>query len=47
MEQTPAANERFYESGGVRPQKHLCKFESVSPARAAVNPRLREAATTL
>ena len=40
-------NWRFYASGGVCPQKHLCEFGSVSPARTFVNPRLREAATTI
>ena len=43
----PADNERFHASGGVCPQKHLWEFGSVSPARTFVNPRLREAATTL
>jgi len=43
----PADNERFHASGGVCPQKHLCKFGSASPARTFVPPRLREAATTL
>ena len=42
-----AYNERFHESGGVCPQKPLCNFASVSPARPSVNPRPREAATTL
>jgi len=45
--ESPADNERFHASGGVRPQKHLCEFASVSPARTFVNPRLREAADTL
>jgi hypothetical protein len=43
----PAANGRFHASGGVCPQKHLCGFASVYPARTFVNPRLREAARTL
>jgi hypothetical protein len=34
----PAYNERFYESGGVCPQKHLCEFGSLSPARTFVKP---------
>jgi len=41
------ANERFHASGGVCPQTVLCEFASASPARTFVNPRLREAATTL
>ena len=45
--QCTAANERFYESGGVCPQKHLCKFASVLPARTFVSPRLHKAAGTL
>jgi hypothetical protein len=43
----PACNERFYESGGVCPLKHLCEFSSVLPARTFVPPRLHKAATTL
>ena len=43
----PAPNERFHASGGVCPQTVLWKFGNVSPARTFVNPRLREAATTL
>jgi hypothetical protein len=43
----PADNERFHASGGVRPQTVLWEFGSLSPARTFVNPRLREAATTL
>jgi hypothetical protein len=43
-EKTPADNERFYESGGVCPQKHLCKFASASPARTFASPRLHKAA---
>jgi len=42
-----AYNGRFHASGGVCPQKHLCKFASFAPARTFVNPRLREAAGTL
>ena len=42
-----AHNERFHASGGVCPLKHLWEFGSLSPARTFVNPRLREAATTL
>jgi hypothetical protein len=42
-----AYNERFYESGGVCPQKHLREFSSASPARTFVSPRLHKAATTL
>ena len=42
-----AYNGRFYESGGVSPLKHLCKFASASPARTFVNPRLHKAARTL
>jgi hypothetical protein len=38
---------RFYESGGVCPQKHLCEFLSTAPARTFVNPRLHKAAGTL
>ena len=34
----PADNERFCESGGVRPQKWEYKFGSVSPARTFVDP---------
>jgi hypothetical protein len=44
---TPAGNGRFCESGGVCPPEHLCKFVSVSPAQAFVNPRPRKAAWTL
>ena len=40
-------NGRFRASGGVSPQKRQCDFGSFAPARAAVNPRLREAASTL
>ena len=40
-------NGRFRASGGVAPQKRQCDFGSFAPARAAVNPRLREAASTL
>ena len=43
----PAYNERFHASGGVCPQTVLWEFGSFSPARTFVNPRLREAATTL
>ena len=43
----PAHNGRFRASGGVAPQKRQCDFGSFAPARAAVNPRLREAASTL
>ena len=39
--------QRFRASGGVAPQKRQCDFGSFAPARAAVNPRLREAASTL
>ena len=31
-----AHNERFCESGAVTPQKHLCKFGSLSPAGTVV-----------
>ena len=44
---TPADNGRFRASGGVAPQKRQCDFGSFAPARASVNPRLREAASTL
>ena len=47
ISKTPADNERFHASGGVCPHTVLCEFGSVSPARTFVNPRLREAATTL
>jgi hypothetical protein len=43
----PAVNERFHASGGVCPQAVLWEFGSLSPARTFVNPRLRQAATTL
>lgn len=36
----------FYESGGVCPQKHLCKFASAALARTFVCPRLHKAANT-
>ena len=42
-----AYNGRFRASGGVAPQKRQYDFGSFAPARAAVNPRLREAASTL
>jgi hypothetical protein len=35
---TPADNERFCESGGVRPPEHLCDFAGVPPAQAFVRP---------
>jgi len=44
---TPAPNERFHAMAGVAPQKRQCDFGSFAPARAAVSPPLREAATTL
>ena len=44
---TTAGNGRFCEMAAVSPQTILCGFESASPARTFVNPRLREAATTL
>jgi hypothetical protein len=47
MNKWAASNERFHASGGVCPQTVLWEFGSVSPARTFVNPRLREAATTL
>jgi hypothetical protein len=47
MREIPAPNERFYESGGVCPHKHLCEFSSASPARTFVSTRLHKAATTL
>ena len=47
MTKSAAANGRFYESGGVIPQKHLWKFASASTARTFVNPRLHKAAGTL
>jgi len=31
-------NERFHASGGVRPQKRLWEFGSLSPARTFVEP---------
>jgi hypothetical protein len=34
----PALNERFCESGGVCPPKHLCEFASSPPAQAFVIP---------
>jgi hypothetical protein len=47
MNRMPADNERFYESGGVSPLKHLCEFSNASPARTFVSPRLHKAAFTL
>jgi hypothetical protein len=47
IQKTPADNGRFRASGGVAPQKRQCDFGSFAPARAVVNPRLREAASTL
>jgi hypothetical protein len=47
IEKCTAANERFHASGGVCPQTVLWEFGSTLPAGTAVNPRLREAATTL
>jgi hypothetical protein len=44
FDKMPAGNERFYESGDVCPQKHLCEFASASLARTFVNPRLHKAA---
>jgi len=35
---TPADNERFHASGGIRPLKHLWEFGSASPARTFVKP---------
>ena len=43
----PACNGRFYESGGVCPQKLLCEFAGFAPARTFVSPRLHKAASTL
>jgi len=33
-----AYNKRFYESGGVTPQKKQCELASASPAASAVAP---------
>jgi len=38
LEKRRTPNERFHASGGVCPQKHLCGFGSLSPARTFVNP---------
>ena len=46
MNKCTTANGRFRASGGVAPQKRQCDFGSFAPARAAVKPRLREAAST-
>ena len=43
----PAHNTRFYESGGVTPQKKQCVIASASPAASAVKPPPRQAAGTL
>jgi hypothetical protein len=38
---------RFGASGGAAPQKVLCSFASLPPARASVSRRLRQAAVAL
>jgi hypothetical protein len=47
MKNAAADNERFCAIAAASPQKHLCKFGSLSPARTFVPPRLREAASPL
>ena len=42
-----AYNERFGTMAGVAPHKRQCNFGGFAPARTAVSPPLRQAATTL
>jgi hypothetical protein len=47
MRKCTTDNGRFGTMAGVAPHKRQCNFGSSAPARASVNPPLRQAATTL